>query len=202
MPSAIRGLNPIDFKDPKIRTLHFTWIAFLVSVLVWFNHAPLMASIRESLALSDQEVKTLLTLNVALTIPARIFIGILVDKFGPRVMYSALLAISGVLCFAFALADSFTTLAITRTLLGFVGAGFVIGIRLVGEWFPAKQVGLAEGIYGGWGNFGSAAAAMTLPSLALLLGGEDGWRWAVAADPAYSNVEVATPPLAALALSH
>ncbi|MCB1915123.1 MAG: MFS transporter, partial [Rhodocyclaceae bacterium] len=37
----------------------------------------------------------------------------------------------------------------------------------------------AEGIYGGWGNFGSAAAAMILPSLALVFGGEDGWRYAI-----------------------
>ena len=47
------------------------------------------------------------------------------------------------------------------------------------EWFPAKQVGVAEGIYGGWGNFGSAAAAMILPTLALMYGGPDGWRYAI-----------------------
>ena len=64
--------------------------------------------------------------------------------------------------------------------MGFVGAGFVIGIRMVGEWFPHKSVGIAEGIYGGWGNFGSAASAMLLPTLALLYGGEDGWRYAIA----------------------
>jgi len=65
-------------------------------------------------------------------------------------------------------------------MLGFVGAGFVIGIRMVGEWFPAKQVGVAEGIYGGWGNFGSAAAAMALPTLAIFFGGDEGWRLAMA----------------------
>jgi NNP family nitrate/nitrite transporter-like MFS transporter len=65
-------------------------------------------------------------------------------------------------------------------MLGFVGAGFVIGIRLISEWYPAKQVGLAEGIYGGWGNFGSAAAAMSLPTIALMIGGDDGWRYAIA----------------------
>ena len=83
------------------------------------------------------------------------------------------------LCAFFALAKSYEQLALARFLMGFVGAGFVIGIRLVGEWFPARQVGLAEGIYGGWGNFGSAAAAMTLPSVALIIGGEDGWRYAL-----------------------
>lgn len=174
------SLNLFRFSDPKIKTLHFTWIAFFISFFVWFNHAPLLASIRESLGLSDQEVKTLLILNVALTIPARIVIGMLVDRYGPRIVYSLLLAISGFLCFAYALADSFEAMAITRFLLGFVGAGFVIGIRMVGEWFPARQVGVAEGIYGGWGNFGSAAAAMTLPTIALMFGGEESWRWAIA----------------------
>lgn len=164
----------------KIRTLHLTWFAFFLSFMVWFNHAPLLASIQQTLGLSAQEVKALLILNVALTIPARIIIGMLVDKFGPRIVYSLLLFVSSFICFAFAMADSFETLAITRFLLGFVGAGFVIGIRMIGEWFPAKQVGLAEGIYGGWGNFGSAAAALSLPTLALFYGGDEGWRYAIA----------------------
>ncbi|MCB1877602.1 MAG: NarK family nitrate/nitrite MFS transporter [Chromatiales bacterium] len=176
--SSASGIRLWSFSGSS-RILHLTWFAFFLSFMVWFNHAPLMASIREALQLTDQQVKTLLILNVALTIPARIIIGMLVDRFGPRIMYSALLSISSVLCFAYALADSFETMAITRFLLGFVGAGFVIGIRMISEWFPAKQVGLAEGIYGGWGNFGSAAAALILPTVALMYGGDDGWRWAL-----------------------
>lgn len=174
-----KKLNLLSFKD-NIRILHLTWFAFFLSFYVWFNHAPLMASIREALELTDQQVKTLLILNVALTIPARIVIGMLVDAFGPRRMYSLLLFISSFLCFGFASADDYEQIALMRFLLGFVGAGFVIGIRMISEWFPAKQLGLAEGIYGGWGNFGSAAAAMTLPSIALLFGGENGWRYALA----------------------
>ncbi len=164
----------------KTRILHLSWFAFFLSFMVWFNMAPLMAYIREALALSDAEVKLLLILNVALTIPARIVVGMMVDRYGPRIMYAVLLSISGCLCLLFAFADSFEAMAMLRFLLGFVGAGFVIGIRLVAEWFPAQQVGTAEGIYGGWGNFGSAAAAMALPALAMFFGGEDGWRWALA----------------------
>jgi NNP family nitrate/nitrite transporter-like MFS transporter len=177
---ASSTLNPLDLKDPAIRTLHLAWVAFFLTFVVWFNHAPLMGSIKEAFNLTPQQVKALLILNVALTIPARIVIGILVDKFGPRNIFTGLLVFSSVICFGFAGAQSFEQLALLRFLLGFVGAGFVIGIRLVGEWFPAKQVGMAEGIYGGWGNFGSAAASMTLPTLALLYGGENGWRYAVA----------------------
>lgn len=173
-------LNVLDFKQARVRLLHLSWVAFFLSFVVWFSHAPLMAMIKESLDLTGQQVKALLILNVALTIPARIVIGMLVDKFGPRIIYCGLLVISSFICFGFAFAETFEQAALFRFLLGFVGAGFVIGIRLVGEWFPAKQVGIAEGIYGGWGNFGSAAAAMSLPTIALLFGGEDGWRYAIA----------------------
>ncbi len=179
MTNPTARMNIFSFKG-KMKTLHLTWVAFFISFVVWFNHAPLMASIRDTFGLSKQEVATLLIMNVALTIPARIIIGMTVDRFGPRIVYSLLLAISAVICFVFAASTSFEMLAISRFLLGFVGAGFVIGIRLIGEWFPAKQVGVAEGIYGGWGNFGSAAAAMSLPTLALLFGGDDGWRYATA----------------------
>lgn len=164
----------------KMKILHMTWLAFFISFLVWFNHAPLMLVIAKTLGMSDSQIKTILILNVALTIPARIVIGILVDKFGPKRIYSTLLGLGSLPCFLFAFADSFEQLALSRFLLGFIGAGFVIGIRMVGEWFPAREVGMAEGIYGGWGNFGSAAAALTLPTLALIFGGDEGWRYAIA----------------------
>jgi len=171
-------LNLLSFTG-RIRILHMTWFAFFLSFFVWFNHAPLMGVIRETFDLTNQQVKALLIINVALTIPARIIVGMLVDHFGPRRMYSLLLFTGSFICFGFAIADSYEQLALMRFLLGFVGAGFVIGIRMVSEWFPAKQVGVAEGIYGGWGNFGSAAAAMSLPTIALLYGGDDGWRYAI-----------------------
>ena len=172
-------MNLLNLADPKIKMLHVTWFAFFLSFVVWFSHAPLLVFIKEAFDLSSAQVKALMILNVALTIPARIVVGILVDKYGPRIIYSCLLISSSLICTGFAMADSFEQLALFRFLLGFVGAGFVIGIRLVGEWFPAKQVGIAEGIYGGWGNFGSAAGALTLPTIALMFGGENGWRYAL-----------------------
>jgi NNP family nitrate/nitrite transporter-like MFS transporter len=172
-------LRLLNFSDPKIKTLHVTWFAFFLTFVVWFSHAPLMVFIKEAFNLTTPEVKALLILNVALTIPSRIVIGTLVDKYGPRAIYSMLLVIGGLICLGFASAQSYEQLALLRFLSGFIGAGFVIGIRMVGEWFPAKQVGVAEGIYGGWGNFGSAAGAMSLPTIALMFGGEDGWRYAL-----------------------
>ncbi|TQV85091.1 NarK family nitrate/nitrite MFS transporter [Aliikangiella coralliicola] len=163
-----------------MKVLHLSWVAFFITFFVWFNHAPLLGAIAESLGLSPAEIKILLILNVAIAIPARVIIGMITDHFGPRITYSALLLVSSLPCFMFAFADNFEQAAIARFLLGFIGAGFVIGIRLVSEWFPVNELGVAEGIYGGWGNFGSAAAAISLPGLALVFGGDDGWRYAIA----------------------
>lgn len=167
--------------EPRIRILHFTWLAFFITFLIWFAHVSLMPMIKVSMHLTDSQVKAFLILNVALTIPARILIGILVDRYGPRLSYSVLLAFCGFLCIGFAAAQTFEQLAVMRFLLGFTGAGFVIGIRLVSEWFPAREVGIAEGIYGGWGNFGAAIAKIGMPILAVtVFGGEFGWRYAIA----------------------
>jgi MFS transporter, NNP family, nitrate/nitrite transporter len=180
MSTLTKTSFPFFSLEPRIRILHFSGVAFFVTFVVWFNHAPLMAAIRDTFNLSKPEIAALLTLNVALTIPARILVGVFVDKLGPRLMYSVLLALSGIICLGFAFAHSFAELAVWRFLLGFVGAGFVVGIRIIGEWYPARETGLAQGLYAGLGNFGSAAAAIALPTLAASFGGPEGWRWAVA----------------------
>ena len=163
----------------NIRILHFTWFAFFMTFLVWLGLGPMMPFIKEALDLTDQQAKVLLILNVAMTIPARIIVGMLVDRLGPRIMYTGILVLGGLVSIAFAWADDYEQLAILRFLSGFIGAGFVVGIRMIGEWFPARQTGIAQGIYGGWGNFGSAGAALTLPFIAVNLGGADGWRYAI-----------------------
>lgn len=168
----------------RYRILHLTWIAFFLTFVVWFNFAPFATAVKADLGLSEPQVRTILLCNVALTVPARIIIGMLLDKFGPRVTYSAILIYSVIPCLTFALAQNFGQLVISRLALSIVGAGFVVGIRMVSEWFGEREIGLAEGVYGGWGNFGSAAAAFTLPTiaaaLAFLAAGSVNWRLAIA----------------------
>ena len=176
-------LNIFNLKAANIRILHYTWFAFFMTFVVWLGLGPMMPFIKEALGLTDQQAKVLLILNVAMTIPARIVVGMLVDKFGPRIMYTGILILGGLISIAFAWAESYEQLALLRFLSGFIGAGFVVGIRMISEWFPAKQTGLAQGIYGGWGNFGSAGAAMTLPFIAAYFsttGGDAGEGWRIA----------------------
>ena len=170
--------NLLSFSG-RYRILHMTWFAFFMTFVVWLGLGPMMPYIKEALGLTDQQTKVLLILNVAMTIPARIIVGMLVDKLGPRIMYTSILVLGGAISIAFAWADSYEELAILRFLSGFIGAGFVVGIRMIGEWFPAKQTGIAQGIYGGWGNFGAAGAAGSLPFIAASIGDASGWRIAL-----------------------
>lgn len=163
----------------RFKILGLTTTAFFLTFVVWFNMAPFTTTLKEVFDLSEDQISVLMLANVALAIPARVIIGMLVDRFGPRNVFTGLLLIMSVPCFVFALSNAYWQLLLSRVLLAMIGAGFVVGIRMVSEWFPPERVGFAEGIYGGWGNFGSAAAAMTLPTLALLFGGENGWRYAI-----------------------
>jgi len=179
----------IDFKQERIRTLHYTWIAFFITFYVWFNMAPLATTMLRNIDwLTKDHIKVLAICNVALTIPARILVGALIDRYGPRIVFSLLMILMSVPALFFAFGNTFVQLLVSRLILGSIGAGFVIGIRMVAQWFPPKMVGRAEGFYAGWGNFGSAWAAMTLPWIAITLFGayENGWRYALAINAAVS----------------
>jgi MFS transporter, NNP family, nitrate/nitrite transporter len=168
----------------RYRVLHLTWFAFFLTFVCWFNFAPFATTIGKELSISPEHIKTLAICNLALTIPARIIIGMLLDRFGPRRTYAFILMFAVVPCLVTATAQGFTQLVLGRLLMGIVGAGFVVGIRMVSEWFPPKEIGIAEGVYGGWGNFGAFGAEFALPALAVtasfMTGGASNWRFAIA----------------------
>ncbi len=171
-------------KNPQVRALHLTWIAFFICFYTWFNMAPLATTLAKQFQwLTPADIKLLAICNIALTIPSRILIGMAIDRWGSRRVFSLLMVTMSVPVFVFAFGDRFAQLSISRLLLGGIGASFVVGAHMTSLWFSPKEIGLAQGIYAGWGNFGSAAAAMTLPAVAFhFFGGDNGWRYAIAAN--------------------
>jgi MFS transporter, NNP family, nitrate/nitrite transporter len=171
------------YRNREIQALHLTWIAFFICFYVWFNMAPLASSmLRASDWLTRDDLRLFAIANVALTIPARIIVGMALDRYGPRRVFSVLMVIMALPTFVFAFGDTREEqLFVSRLVLSSIGASFVVGIHMTALWFRPRDIGFAEGFYAGWGNFGSAAAAMTLPTIALTIyGGDDGWRYAIA----------------------
>src|SRR3990172_3073166 len=114
-------------KNPEIRALHLTWIAFFICFYTWFNMAPLATTMIREMGLTMNDLKLFAIANVALTIPARIFFGMFQDKFGPRKTFSVLMILCGIPCLFFAFGDSKMSLLISRLFLSFVGASFSVG---------------------------------------------------------------------------
>lgn len=177
MSTLTSRIKPLLSFTGRHRVLHLTWFAFFLTFVVWFNYAPFAGTIGEEFGLTKEQRTVIALCNVALTVPARVLIGMALDRWGPRRVFSAILWYAAIPSLLFATAQSYGMLVGARLALSIVGAGFVVGIRMVAEWFPPKEIGTAEGVYGGWGNFGSAAAAFTLPTVAATFGG---WRVAIA----------------------
>jgi MFS transporter, NNP family, nitrate/nitrite transporter len=172
-----------SFRD-QYWILHLTWFAFFLSFVVWFSTVPFATTIQHELHLTSPQLKVLAICNLVLTIPARIVIGMVLDRYGPRLTFSALLVFAMVPCLLTATAYDFDQLVWSSLINSIMGAGFVVGVRMVAEWFSSQEIGLAQGIYGGWGNFGAAASGFCLPLLAVIIahfiGGTLSWRSAIA----------------------
>jgi MFS family permease len=104
---------------------------------------------------------------------AQIPIGILLDRYGPRRIQSALLFVAAVGSALFAASDNFLMLLIGRALIGLgVAAALTAGLKALVLWFPGDRVPLLNGSMVMLGALGAVTA--TLPADLLLLW--IGWR--------------------------
>jgi MFS family permease len=99
--------------------------------------------------------------------------GVLIDRYGPRLVDSALLLIAAAGSLLFALAEGVWTLMLARALIGLgVAVGLVAGLKAIVLWFPPERVALANGWYIMLGALGAVSA--TGPAEFIVQG--VGWR--------------------------
>ncbi|MBC7146917.1 MAG: MFS transporter [Thioclava marina] len=149
----------------QIRTFHMTWFAFFACFFAWFGIAPLMAVVRDELHLTKSQVGWAIIGSVSMTIFARLFIGWLVDRIGPRKSYTWLLILGSLPVMGIGLAHDFTTFLIFRILIGGIGASFVITQYHTSVMFASNVVGQANATSAGWGNLGGGVTQFVMPLL-------------------------------------
>ena len=115
-----------SFASPHMRTFHITWLAFFLCFFGWFGIAPLLGEVREDLDLTKSQVFTSLIASVLITIFARVAIGWILDRVGPRRAYTGLLMLGSIPVMLIGLSQNFETFVIFRLLIGVIGASFVI----------------------------------------------------------------------------
>lgn len=175
-----------DFTSPPMRAFHMSWLAFFASFLAWFAVAPLMPVIRDDLGLTKEQVGNSVIASVAITIFVRLLVGRLLDRFGPRRVYSALLITGSVPVMALGLVHSYETFLLLRMAIGAIGASFVVTQYHTSLMFAPSVVGTANASAAGWGNLGGGVTQLLMPLLlgALVSLGVEatlGWRLAMVA---------------------
>ena len=182
--SKAKRINLFSFRTPQMRAFHLTWFAFFLAFFGWFGIAPLMVLVREDLLLTKAQIGNTIIASVAITILARLAIGWLCDRIGPRLAYSGLLVIGSIPVMCIGLAQSYESFLLFRLAIGVIGASFVITQYHTSVMFSSNVVGTANATTAGWGNLGGGVTQMVMPLVLagmLMFGvGETlGWRLAM-----------------------
>ena len=163
----------------RVRSIQRTALAMLVlsGAVNTIDRAALAVAnplVRHDLHLSISDMGLLLSAFLWAYAFAQLPVGGLIDRFGPRRLLGAGLAVwstAQLLCGLVGTAGQF---AAARALLGIGEAPqFPTGARVVRDWFNLRGRGLASGIFNSASTLGTGLAAPLLTFLMLAFG----WRW-------------------------
>ena len=173
--------NFFKLSMPQIRAFHMSWFAFFLCFFAWFGIAPLMKVVREELQLTKSQIGWSIIASVAITVVARLLIGWLCDRIGPRLAYTWLLIFGSIPVMMIGFAQDAWTFIFFRLLIGVIGASFVITQYHTSVMFAPNVVGTANATSAGWGNLGGGVTQLVMPlvftGFVSLLGFSAAWGW-------------------------
>src|SRR5512140_3529180 len=143
--------------------------AFAVCFAVFGSVTAMMPILKKTLGLGPVQVSIVLALPVLLGSLGRIPLGIFADRFGGRMVFSAVMAVSIIPALLMGWLHSYAQLLVYGFFIGIALASFSVGIPFVSRWYPPDAQGKALGIYGA-GNIGQSLAAFGAPLIAKSLG--------------------------------
>nr|AQT39253.1 NarK2 [Streptomyces sp.] len=141
-------------------------VGFAVNFWAWALLSPLGPRFQDILDLTSFEQSLLVAVPVVVGSLGRIPVGALTDRFGGRLMFPIVSAVTIVPVLYLGLAghSSLTALLIGGFFLGIGGTAFAVGVPFVNAWFPPERRGLAIGVFGA-GMGGTAISALTTVKL-------------------------------------
>ncbi|WP_299441302.1 MFS transporter [uncultured Aquimarina sp.] len=159
-------LRLLNFKELPIRTFWITSIAFFLCFFAWFGIVPFMPDVIKDLGLTPDQKWNSIIVAVTGTVFARLLIGKLCDKYGPRICYTWLLMLGAIPVILLGLVQTPLQFIVCRLFIGFIGASFVITQFHTSIMFASNIVGTANATSAGWGNLGGGANRLGMPLIA------------------------------------
>lgn len=159
-------LDLLNFRSVPIKTFWITSIAFFMCFFAWFGIVPFMPAVVKDLGLTPDQKWNSIILAVTGTVFARLLIGKLCDKYGPRLCYTWLLMLGSIPVILLGFVQTPTQFLVCRLFIGFIGASFVITQFHTSIMFATNIVGTANATSAGWGNLGGGANRLGMPLIA------------------------------------
>src|SRR3954471_10227454 len=117
--------------------------------------------LQDTLHITEQQYSWI-TATFQFAIMLQPFVGYMLDVVGLRIGLAICVTAWAIINMLHGLAGSWRGIAVLRGLMGFaVGSANPSGVKATAEWFPARERGLAAGIY----NLGASAGSMLAPPL-------------------------------------
>ena len=153
-------------RDPQTAQLVLSTVAFTVCFFAWSLLGPLAPALQDHVGLSDVQTSVIVAVPVLLGSVMRIPLGWVADRYGGRIIFTALMVWTPVPLVGLALAhDSLGAILAFGFLLGFAGASFAVGVPFVNGWYEPERRGFALGVYG-MGMGGTVIAGLVAPRIA------------------------------------
>lgn len=148
-------------------------LAFMQTHVQRVGFAPLIPTFIADMGLGYAAAGTIMASYFWTYALMQVPVGVLTDRLGARRVMLACMGVMAVGALAFALAHTLTQSLLARCLVGAgAAATWLPGLRLIHEWFPRRERGLATGLFSSGGGIGATAGLLLLPVLAEHLG----WR--------------------------
>jgi MFS transporter, NNP family, nitrate/nitrite transporter len=176
---AVR-IDLFNFSTPYMRAFHMSWFAFFICFFAWFGIGPLMAVVRDELGLTKRQIGNTVIASAAVTVFARLFVGWLCDRIGPRLAYTWLLVLGSIPVMGIGLAQNYESFLMFRLGAGVIGASFVITQYHTSVMFASNCVGTANATSAGWGNLGGGVTQIAMPLIFTAfigIGFSPFWSW-------------------------
>jgi len=175
----------LNLNNPYSRSFHLSWreslipackartllvltinlcifiVGFFTAFLAWFAFPPLIPdAISNDLKLTPAQISTSNIIALTATLVVRLFVGPLVDRYGPRKVMAGLLIAGAIPSGLAGTAHNAQTLYVVRFFIGILGGTFVPCQAWTSTFFDTSCVGRANALVAGWGSLYLVSASL------------------------------------------
>jgi MFS transporter, NNP family, nitrate/nitrite transporter len=160
---------PNEMPQQAPRMLAMSTSAFMVSFAAWTIFSIIGLQIQMEHGLSETQLGLLLATPILTGSVSRIFLGILCEKYGGRLLTTLMMLASAGSIWLLTYAETFPAILVAALGIGLAGGTFITGITFTSYWYPKNKQGTALGIFG-MGNAGAGLTNFGAPLIMVAVG--------------------------------